>query len=88
MTDAEAKAHEAGRRAGLTRILMECARELGHDDPLLKAAALIAEREATVATLRRICADYGDNDWDSDLHLPDVIEKHLERYFDDSEDDE
>ncbi len=37
------------------------------------------EREATVAMLRAVCAEYGDNDWPDNLHLADVIEKHLWR---------
>jgi hypothetical protein len=82
VTDDEEKAHEAGRRSGLVHVLMTCARELGHGDPLLKAAAFIAEREAVVVALRRICAEHGDNDWDDDLHLADVIEKHLGCYLD------
>lgn len=35
------------------------------------------ERAETVAKLREICAEHGDNDWDDDLYLPDVLEKHL-----------
>ena len=29
--------------------------------------------------LRQVCAKYGDNDWPDNLHLADVIEKHLLR---------
>ena len=52
----------------------------------LREDALDVERvllhlEQTRATLRRVCAEYGDNDWSDDLHLSDVIEKHLERHL-------
>ena len=43
--------------------------------------SLIAEREAAVAALRSLCGDHGDNDWESELHLADVIEKHLARHL-------
>lgn len=37
------------------------------------------EREAAVAMLRVECAAYDDNDWPDNLHLADIIEKHLAR---------
>jgi hypothetical protein len=37
------------------------------------------EREVAVAMLRIECAEYDDNDWPDNLHLADVIEKHLAR---------
>ncbi len=33
------------------------------------------------AVLRNVCKDFGDNDWPDDLHLGDVIDKHLARYL-------
>lgn len=44
-------------------------------------AAWILEREATVAQLRQVCDDFGDNEWPDGLHLADVIEKHLARHL-------
>jgi hypothetical protein len=35
------------------------------------------ERADAVRELREICEDFGDNDWEDDLHLADVIGKHL-----------
>jgi predicted secreted protein len=81
MTEAEEKAYRAGQRAALVRVMQDCARQLGYEDPLAKAAALIAEREGAVRELRRLCAEHGDNDWPDDLHLVDVIDKHLGRYL-------
>ena len=36
-------------------------------------------RAETIALLRDLCAQTGDNDWPDDLHPADVIEKHLWR---------
>ena len=79
MTESEEQAYLDGERAALTRIVRECLRELGHEDKTI--AKLVAEREATVAQLRRLCEEFGDNDWDAELHLADVVEKHLGRYL-------
>ena len=37
----------------------------------------IDERDSVVKLLRTVCAEHGDNDWPDNLHLYDVIEKHL-----------
>lgn len=39
------------------------------------------ERTETVHALRELCKEFGDNDWSDDLHLADVIEKHLARHL-------
>jgi hypothetical protein len=41
----------------------------------------IGEREQAVASLRDICRQFGDNDWPDDLHLADVLDKHLGRHL-------
>lgn len=47
-----------------------------------KAAPMVAsERSAAVAMLRQVCAAHGDNDWSDNLHLADVLEKHLWRHL-------
>jgi predicted secreted protein len=43
--------------------------------------ALRQEREDAVKLLREICEEHGDNDWADDLHLADVLEKHLYRHL-------
>ena len=40
------------------------------------------ERQEIVAQLRSFCEEYGDNDWPDELHLADVLEKHLYRHVD------
>ena len=84
MTESEEKAYSRGERAALRSIMSECARKLGYDDPLRRAAALISEREQAIVTLRKVCEEYGDNDWSDDAHLADIIEKHLHRVLDEN----
>lgn len=73
--------YERGNRAAWSRMLQECVRQLGIDDPAARGAAWILEREAAVAMLREACEHHGDNDWPDDLHMGDVIEKHLLRHL-------
>ena len=41
----------------------------------------LQEREIAIIVLRRLCAEHGDNDWPDELHLADVIEKHLANHL-------
>lgn len=70
-----------GSRAAIVGMLRHCLRELGYDDSDGARVRWVIEREETVAALRRVCATHGDNDWPPDLHLADVIEKHLRRHL-------
>jgi hypothetical protein len=47
------------------------------------AAQYEHERAETIRLLRRVCRDHGDLDWTDELHLADIISKHLVRYLDD-----
>lgn len=71
------KSYEQGRRMSLVLMLMECCKQLGYEDPEVKKIGWISERESVVNSLRNVCENHGDNDWESDLHLSDVIDKHL-----------
>lgn len=73
--------YEEGERMAWRSMLSNCCRNLGHDDLEAKKAAWIAEKEAVISTLREICEEHGDNDWEDNLHLSDVIEKHLRRHL-------
>lgn len=58
-----------------------------------KLNALRQEREDVIKLLRSVCRHNGDNDWPDNLHLRDILDKHLFDYFDldygdDEEDDE
>jgi hypothetical protein len=71
----------AGNRSAWSATLQKCLMHLGYDSEEGAAHSWILEREAAIAVLRDVCADYGDNDWEDDLHLADVIEKHLSRHL-------
>jgi hypothetical protein len=46
-----------------------------------RVAQLEAIRADTVATLRSVCAEFGDNDWPDNMSPSDIIQKHLAEYF-------
>lgn len=73
--------YERGSRAAWLSMLGECLRHLGYDDQESQKAAWIKEREETVAALRSACDECGDNEWPYDLHLADVVKKHLVRHL-------
>jgi hypothetical protein len=66
-----------GNRAAWLRMLGECLRQLGIDDPDAGRIRWVEERQDAVAALRMLCDDFGDNEWEDNLYLADVIEKHL-----------
>lgn len=78
MTEAEEKAYVRGQRAVWCDLLRQAVRALGADGD---AERWRIEREETVAMLRQVCEHHGDNDWPDDLHLADVIDKHLWRHL-------
>ena len=69
--------YDAGSRAAWARILQAALGQLGYDDPAVRHHAWVLEREAAIQTLREVCARLGDNAWPADLHLADILEKHL-----------
>lgn len=79
MNDSEETAYGQGYRGAFTDILSTCLRELGYEDTEATRCKWVRERESAVSALRKICRNWGDNDWDDDLSLADVIEKHLRR---------
>ena len=65
-------------------ILADCIKALGYEKGTdTELAKLIIEREEAISQLRRICEAHGDNDWDENLHMGDIIEKHLGNYLGD-----
>jgi hypothetical protein len=73
------QSYERGRREATVSMVRSCLRSLGYKGDEAERVKWIAEREETVATLRSACEEFGDNDWSNDLHLSDVIDKHLVR---------
>jgi hypothetical protein len=73
-----------GKRRVFIEMLETALVGLGIDDPEAKKAEWVLERQEIIAFLRDACAAYGDNDWPDELHLVDVLEKHLmPRVYDD-----
>lgn len=75
-------AFERGNRAAWVEMLGVCISKLGYSDADANRVAWIKEREEAVAMLRRVCEEHGDNEWPDDLHLADVVEKHLSVHLD------
>lgn len=82
VTDDTEQAYLHGQRATILGLLRYCYRELGYDDPAIQHSRWLIERTEIINQLRLVCAEFGDNDWPDDLHLGDVIEKHLAPYLD------
>ncbi len=87
MTEQEEQLYIQGSNAAWRQMLSTCLAnmpgELGAPDRML--AARTAELHDVRAQLRELCAEFGDNDWPDDLHLGDVIEKHLGRHLRDGQ---
>jgi predicted secreted protein len=73
------RAYRDGKDHATHRILRAIIQDLC--EPYDKIAELHAERLAAVIALRELCAEHGDNDWPDNLHLADVIEKHLAKHL-------
>jgi hypothetical protein len=79
--DLDDAAYTNGSERAWMTMLMECLRHLGYDSPDAQKVAWVTERQAAIVSLRRLCAEFGDIDWPDDLHLEDIIEKHLGDYL-------
>ena len=78
MTDGEELAYGRGQRSAWSSLLSLALGRLEYGDcQESKFAEMVAEREEAVEQLRQVCGEYGDNDWPDNLHLADVIDKHL-----------
>lgn len=77
--------YDIGSRQAWMDVLMTAMRHLMALDGLTQEqvdlVSLIVERYAAINALRRICEEHGDNDWDADLNLADILTKHLERHL-------
>ena len=67
------KIYEAGQQSVYKHLLEIAIRNL----PEAKAESYRMERLDTISWLRTQCELYGDNDWPDDLHLIDILNKHL-----------
>ena len=88
MTEDEEKVYMRGGRGVYRELLGMALRGLSVDDApndLAAAQLRIGRLEAHLADarvqLRMLCDDFGDNDWEDDDHLGDVIDKHLGKHL-------
>ena len=44
---------------------------------LAKLQEVRGERREAIMMLRQVCKYFGDNEWSDELHMADIIEKHL-----------
>lgn len=79
--DSYQRGYAAGERRVYLNMLSEALKGLGRDSPEWNASRWAKEREEAIAKLRSVCGEFGDNDWQDNLNLSDIIEKHLERYI-------
>ena len=84
MKENEERAYSRGARQAWLTIMKEAMRNLGQDSKEWNDNRWRIEREETISTLRDLCGQFGDNDWPDNLHLSDVIEKHLVRPLNDA----
>lgn len=83
MTEEDSLHYRNGHRRAWARMLDKCLKELGYlkdsgpVDAKVIIARVAAEREDVLAALRDACDEFGDNDWDDNLNLADVVNKHL-----------
>ena len=68
-----------GSNAAWRQVLSMAMRNL--DSQVNKKARWLDERAGLVAALRIACDDFGDNEWDDNLDLRDVLDKHLVRHL-------
>ncbi len=84
MTEEQEKLYMEAQSHALKEIISHCQNKLRSFGVELKTKdEFDQERIETIALLRMHCDEYGDNDWDDDLHLSDVIDKHLVRHIED-----
>jgi len=73
---------DTGNRSAYQTIMSTCMQRLGYGYTVEnKDALLIIEREQAIGALREVCKNHGDNDWDNQLNLSDIIQKHLANHL-------
>lgn len=76
----EETAYTEGLRTAWTIMLQECMIALDYDDAATHAAWVV-EREHAIVALRRLCERCGDNAWEPNVPLAQIIERHLGAYL-------
>lgn len=83
MNEEQERHYIAGGRSAWRAVLRMALSHLGYDTAEATEKRWILEREEAVARLQELCRDFGDNDWKEDLHLADIIDKHLGKHLHD-----
>lgn len=88
MTPQEEQIYEQGRQAAYHSLLIDILGEYyshgirpSTETLEIQLARLLSERMGAIVALRGLCDQVGDNDWTDTLHLADILEKHLGKYF-------
>lgn len=76
MTESEEQAYLQGKRQAALELMQLSLSMVGREH-ITDAQKLECERAETVRKLREICEIHGDNDWEDNFHLADVLERHL-----------
>lgn len=74
-------AYYAGTQSVYRELLRVALTGLGINSSEWEKWNWLSERADTIGLLRTICKEYGDNAWEDDLHLRDIIAKHLLPYI-------
>lgn len=78
----EDKAEIKGKIKAFKIMIFDCQRALSGLGAKLKTRhEFDSERSEVIDRLRDHCANHGDNDWADDLHIADIIDKHLMNYI-------
>lgn len=75
-----------GNRAAWLHLLRLALRHLNYKGTEVQAAKWASEREEAIMVLRRLCEQWGDNTWEPELHLADILSKHLENQLEERND--
>jgi hypothetical protein len=66
----------SGSQRAWSLMLQTCLKNLG----TTAKKGVPTERIDVILFLRDICEEFGDNDWPDNLHIVDIIDKHLLRH--------
>lgn len=82
MNENEERIYMDGEASTLKNMITYCQNKLRAYGIKLKTKdEFDQERIEIISLLRMHCDEYGDNDWDDNLHLSDIIDKHLMRHI-------
>lgn len=79
MNEKEEQIYILGETEALKTVICLCQNKLrGLDVKLKTKEEFDQERIDVINLLRQICSERGDNDWPDDLHICDIMNKHID----------